>query len=156
MRRLPTLLLAGALVPLALPAGADAMVQPDRGIAGARLGNSRAEVRAALGSPASVRRGRNDFGPYLTYRYRGGLSVTFQGRREVTSVRTTGLGDRTRQGVGVGSNEAEADRVPGVTCETLAGYRTCHTGGYRPGQRVTDFTIEDGKVTRVTVAVVID
>ena len=156
MRRLLTLLLAGALVPLALPAAAGAMVQPDRGIAGARLGNSRAEVRAALGTPSSVRRGRNDFGLYLTYRYRGGLSVTFQGRREVTSVRTTGLGDRTRQGVGVGSTEADADAVPGVTCETLYEYRTCHTGAYAAGTRVTDFTIEGGRVTRVTVAVVID
>ena len=51
----------------------------------------------------------------------------FQGRTRVTSVETTGLGDRTAEGVGVGSSEADADALPGVKCETIVGVRSCHT-----------------------------
>src|SRR5688572_19305837 len=84
---------------LALPASANAFIQIDRGIAGARLGNTQGEVRAALGKPVRVIRDRNVFGPTLTFRYRGGLSVFFQGRRNVSAVFTTGRGDRTTRGV---------------------------------------------------------
>ena len=132
------------------PAGA--MVQIDRRIAGARLGASRAAVKAALGTPTSTKSGSNDFGPYVRYRFAGGLTVLFQGKQKVSSVQTTGLGDRTSQGVGVGSTQAEADALPGVKCES----GSCHTGTFVAGKKVTDFTIEGGKVTRVTVAIVID
>jgi hypothetical protein len=135
---------------LAGPAGA--MVQLDRGIAGARLGASRAAVKAALGTPTSTKSGTNDFGAYVQYRFAGGLTVVFQGKSKVTSVSTTGLGDRTTQGVGVGSTQAEADALPGVKCEN----GSCHTGSFVPGRRVTDFLISGGKVTRVTVALVVD
>ena len=155
-RALPTVL-AAALAALLLPASAQALIQIDRGIAGVRLNNSQAEVRAALGKPATVRRGRNIFGPWLRYRYRGGITVFFQGRRDVTAVFTTGRGDRTIRGVGVGSSErAVRNRVPGVTCDTVAGFRSCHTNEFLAGQRVTDFQIRRGKVTRVAVAFVID
>jgi hypothetical protein len=142
---------------LALPASASALIQIDRGIAGARLNNSRAEVRAALGTPVRVVRDRNIFGPTLAFRYRGGLTVFFQGRRNVTAVFLTGRGDRTIRGVGVGSSEAAVrNRVPGVTCDSVAGTRSCHTNEFEPGQRVTDFRIRNGKVDRVTVGFVID
>jgi hypothetical protein len=157
MRRSTTF---GCLLALGLlgPASdALAMIQIDRGIAGARLGSSRAEVRAALGAPTKTASGRNDFGPWLCYTYGGGLRVFFQGRSEVTSVETTGLGDRTARGVGVGSSEASVRaRVPGVKCETFETIRSCHTSDLLPGKRVTDFRIVDGKVDRVTVAIVID
>jgi hypothetical protein len=133
------------------------MIQIDRGIAGARIGNSRAEVRAALGTPNRVRGGMNDFGPFTEYRYRGGIRVIFQGGSGVSSVSTTGLGDRTRRGVGVGSTERAVRRkVPGVTCETIAGFRSCHTGDFLIGQRITDFAIRNKRVTRVTVGRVFD
>src|SRR3954451_5168235 len=98
--------LAAIVAALFFAPAADAMIQVDRGIAGARLGNSRAEVRAALGAPASTRSGTNDFGPFLQWRFRGGITVLFQGRREVSTVFTSGRGDRTVRGVGVGSSEA--------------------------------------------------
>jgi hypothetical protein len=139
---------------VAAPAGA--LVQIVRGIAGARLGASPAAVKAALGSPSSSKSGSNDFGPYLQYRFAGGLTVLFQGRTAVTSVSTTGRGDRTSSGVGVGSSEAAADKLKGVKCETIAGTRTCHTSRFEIGKRVTDFVISGGKVKRVTVGVVID
>src|SRR4051812_6942465 len=74
-----TLILASCAGFLLLPATADAMIQIDKGIAGARLGNTKAQVRAALGAPAKVTTGTNDFGPFTEFRYRGGLRVTFLG-----------------------------------------------------------------------------
>jgi hypothetical protein len=144
-------------VTLLAPVSAGAIIQLDRGIAGARLGNSKAEVRAALGNPARVRNGTNDFGPFTEFRYRGGIRVTFQGRTEVTGVTTTGLGDRTSRGVGVRSTEnAVEQRVPGVACQTFSGTRICQRGEGLPGERVTAFFLRNGRVVRVTVAFVID
>jgi hypothetical protein len=137
-------------------APASAMIQVDRGIAGARLGASRATVRAALGKPTAIKTGSNDFGRYVRYTFAGGLRVFFQGQTRVTSVETTGHGDRTPEGVGVGSPEADADALPGVKCETIAGSRSCHTSTFEPGKRVTDFRIKGGYVDRVTVGIVVD
>ena len=150
-------LAAAATAALALPSQAGAIVQFDQGIAGARIGNSQAQVQAALGTPALVKTGTNEFGPFRQYYYEGGIRVFFQGRTNVTSVQTTGLGDRTARGVGVGSSEADVTaNVPGVKCETFESIRSCHTGDLAPGRRVTDFSIVNGKVDRVTVGIVID
>jgi hypothetical protein len=156
-RRILLSSLAVLAAALAAPAAAPALIQVDRGISGVRLTNSQAEVRAALGKPRRVIRDRNIFGPTLTFVYRGGITVFFQGRRTVTAVFTTGRGDRTVRGVGVGSSEqAVRNRVRGVRCETIFGTRTCHTNRFEAGQRVTDFQIRNGSVTRVSVAFVID
>jgi hypothetical protein len=155
--RLALTLLAACSASLVLAPAAGALIQVDRGIAGARLNNTKKEVRAALGKPRTVVRGSNEFGKFLEYRFRGGIRVFFQGRRQVTDATTTGLGDRTRRGVGVGSTEAAVvAKVPGVTCDTIAGFRSCHTHQFLPGQRVTDFQIVNGKVSRVSVGFVID
>jgi hypothetical protein len=156
MRRLLLAALAAGLAALVLAPAADALIQVDRGIAGARLGNTPAQVRAALGTPARVSSGTNEFGPFIVFRYLGGITVSFQARR-VTGVRTRGPGDRTRLGVGVGSTErAVKARVAGVRCETIAGSRSCHTGRFLPGRRVTDFRLRNGRVRSVVVAVVLD
>ena len=148
---------AATLGALALPAAAPALVQVDKGIAGARLGNTVAQVHAALGRPARVANGSNDFGRFRQETYKGGIVVFYQGARRVSSVVTTGLGDRTAKGVGVGSPEAAVRaNVPGVRCETVLGSRSCHTGRFTAGRRVTDFFIRRGRVTRVTVGIVID
>jgi hypothetical protein len=151
-------LIAAVVALLALPAAASAYISIDHGIAGARIGNTGKQVRAALGKPKQRTTGMNDFGYFVEYRYVGGLRVLFQGGRKVSSVSTTGLGDRTTKGVGVGSSEATAKaRHPKLTCETIAGVRSCHTGTFMPGKRVTDFLIsKKGRVTRVTVGIVID
>jgi hypothetical protein len=157
MFRLAITLSAACLAALAAPGVAGAMIQIDRGIAGARLDNTRAEVRAALGNPASRRSGTNEFGRFVEWRFQGGIRVLFQGARRVTSVSTTGLGDRTARGIGVRSTQrAVRRRVPGVTCETFAQVRSCHTGEFEAGGRITDFLIRQGRVTRVTVGFVID
>ncbi len=114
-------------------------------------------MHAALGRPRRVANGRNDFGRFRQETYAGGIVVFYQGARRVTSVVTTGLGDRTARGIGVGSSEAAVRaNVPGVRCETTAGSRSCHTGTFTAGRRITDFFIRRGKVARVTVGFVID
>jgi len=143
---------------LAAPPTAGAIIQLDRGIAGVRLNNTKAQVRAALGKPRRIVNGMNDFGAFTRFDYRGRIRVIFQGQHRVTSVTTTGLGDRTARGVGVGSRERTVKRrTPGVKCETfIGGIRSCHTGSFRAGTRVTDFRIRKGRVKRVTVGFVID
>jgi hypothetical protein len=136
---------------------AQAMIQVDAGIAGARLGNTRDQVRAALGKPIKIRTSSNAFGPFVEYRFSGGIRVTFQGKTNVTAVETTGKGDRTTSGIGVGSGEgAVKAKVPGVKCEGVGSTRSCHTGDFVAGKTVTDFRISAGKVTRVTVGIVVD
>jgi hypothetical protein len=158
MTRVALVLAAALAALLAAAPSAHALIQVDRGIAGARLGNTQAEVRAALGRPSRVVRGRNDFGRFVVFRYRSaGIRVTFQGGNEVSAVTATGRGDRTSRGVGVGSPEATVERrVAGVRCEAVAGDRLCHTGDFEPGRRMTVFHIRDGEVSRVDVAIVID
>ena len=156
MRRVTTLAVISGFAVL-LPAPASAVIQPDRGIAGARLGNTKAQVQAALGKPGRIVNRRNTFGRYTTFRYAGGISVTFQGRRRVTSVSTTGLGDRTSRGVGVGSpRRVVENRVRGVACETSGRLTLCHTGDFLPGERTTNFVIRKRRVIRVIVGIVID
>jgi hypothetical protein len=148
----------GALaLALAQAPAAHALIQLDRGIAGARIGATRAQVKAALGKPVKTRAGSNDFGRFVQYSFSGAIVVTFQGEDRVTSVLTSGLGDRTSNGIGVGSPEADVKlHVPGVKCETIAGSRSCHTGKFLAGRKVTDFRISAGKVTSVFVGQVLD
>ncbi|MET0770190.1 MAG: hypothetical protein ABW081_09765 [Solirubrobacteraceae bacterium] len=157
MRRLSLLFVSTVTAALLIAPGADAMIQLDRGIAGARIGNSKAEVRAALGTPRQVIRRNTDFGRSTTFTYRGALRVTFLAGAGVTLVSTKGLGDRTNKGVGVGSSEQDVlDDVPGVTCRTVEGARLCQRGAQDVGERGTVFFIQGGVVTRVDVVVLID
>lgn len=149
------LTLAAALV---LPSHAAALIHVDQGIAGARIGNSQAQVRAALGQPDLVKTGDNEFGPWRQYYYEGGIRVFFQGDGDVTSVTTLGRGDRTSKGIGVGNSEkALRAKHKGLECETFEGsFRSCSTGAGEPGQRITSFFISKGRITRVVVGIVID
>jgi hypothetical protein len=158
MTRLAIAVIGACALTLAAAPAADALIQVDHGIAGVRISNTRAEVRAALGKPAKSKTGADDAGNYVQYTYAGGIVVTFQGEDRVSSVSTTGLGDRTAKGVGVGSTEAQVKSgVAGIKCETIAGGRICHTGRLAAGRKVTAFVIGgDGKVSRVDVGQVID
>src|SRR3954471_11432212 len=156
-RRMIASLVVGAAALALPPSSAAALIQVQRGIAGVPLNATQAQMRTALGTPAGVRHGRNDFSVFTEYRYAGGITVFFQGNMRVTSVTTRGLGDRTARGIGVGSSEAAVkQRVAGVHCLTEAGFRPCQVGQSIPGHRVTDFAIRKGRVTRVTVGFVID
>jgi hypothetical protein len=157
MTRLAIAVLGACTLALAQAPSALAMIQIDKGIAGARISSTRAQVKAALGNPVKTRAGSNDFGRYVQYTYGGGIVVTFQGEDRVSSVVTSGLGDRTSNGIGVGTAEADVKlHIPGVKCETIAGSRSCHTGRFAAGRKVTDFRISAGKVVSVFVGQVLD
>jgi hypothetical protein len=157
VNRLVAVSVLAVVATLLVPASAGAIIQFERGIAGARIGNTKAEVRTALGQPNQVRNGTNDFGPFTVYLYAGGIRVTFQSGNKVTAVSTKGLGDRTARGVGVRSTRAAVEqRVPGVDCNTFMGTTICQRGEGLPGQRVTAFFIRGGRVVRVIVGIVID
>lgn len=147
-----------AVAALAIPDTAGASIRINVGIDGARLNQTQAQVRAVLGAPSRVIRGSNDFGAFTEFRYASTkLRVSFQGNSRVTAIETTGLGDRTSRGIGVGSTEsAVRARVANVHCSTIGGFRSCHVGAQLPGRRVTDFSIALGRVTRVVVGLVID
>jgi hypothetical protein len=157
MTRLAMAVLGACALGLAQAPAALAIIQLDRGISGVRIGNTRAQVKAALGTPTKSRAGSNDFGRFVQYSYTtAGIVVVFQGEDRVTSVVTSGLGDRTSNGIGVGSPEAEVKaHIPGVRCETLGSARSCHTGRLLAGRKVTDFRIANGEVESVFVGQVI-
>lgn len=154
MLRISVLVTVAAAL-LSAPA-AEAVIQLDRAVSGARLGNSKAEVRTALGKPRRVIHRDGLFGPTTEFRYRGGIRVIFLNGR-ATLAGTRGPGDRTNRGVGVGSSErAVENKVPGVTCETFEGTRICSRGAEQPGERGTFFFLRGGRVTRAEVAILID
>ena len=151
MRRFVLFLTSLVVAALLVPPAAGALIQVDRGIAGARLGNTKAQVRVALGNPARIVNGNNEFGNFTQFRYAGKIVVTFQSGNRVTAVTTTGRGDRTVRNVGVGSTlNAVMTRVP------QPGGRLCQTGAGIPGERLTAFFLRSGRVVRVTVGIVID
>jgi hypothetical protein len=156
--RRAALVLTAAAITFAVAGTAAATIVPQKGIAGARLLMSKAEVRDVLGNPDRVEHGTNDFGPFTIFRYRPKLSVTFQGNQEATAITTRRFREKTPKGIGRGSTEAELENAhPKAKCRTEGpGFRHCWIGRFQPGRRVTDFRIRDGKVSRVTVAFVID
>jgi hypothetical protein len=141
---------------LVLAGAAAATIVIGRGIAGVRLGMSQAAVRFKLGRPARVVHGKNEFGSYTEFRYRGYV-VDFQSNGNVTSIVTTLAREKTPAGVGVGSTWAQVRaKVPLVRCEGTAVLGDCHVGQLLPGRTVTDFFFKAGKVDRVVVGYVLD
>jgi hypothetical protein len=156
MTRFAIAVLGACALALTQAPGALALIQLDKGISGVRIGNTKAQVRASLGNPQKSRAGRNEFGSFVQYLYPGGMTVTFQGEDRVSSVVTTGLGDRTSSGIGVGSEEAAVKNISGIKCENIGSSRSCHTGRLVAGRKVTDFRIANGKVVSVFVGKVLD
>jgi hypothetical protein len=149
--------LVAVIAALALAPAGGATIVPQQGMAGIRLGMTKAQVRATAGTPLAVVHGSKEFGPFTEFRYPFLIRVTFQGDQTVTNVRTTGRRERTSRSVGVGSTEAQVRaRVPGVRCESSGGFRQCFLGAFLPGRRVTAFQIRSGRVARIDVGFVID
>jgi hypothetical protein len=150
-------LVAGALL---APGAAGALggggVVVQQGIAAVRLGMTQVEVKAKAGPPRKVEHGRTEIGSYTTYRYRT-YSVTFFGGRRVTQVETVLPLERTSAGVGIGSaRSAVARSEPRAHCARASGVDHCYVGIWKPGVAVTDFSIRNGRVWRITIGYVID
>lgn len=146
-----------AAASLVLAPTTGATIRPQRGIAGISLGMTRAQVERAAGRPVRVLQRLNEFGSVTELVYPRAILVDFQGDARVTAVSTTGKLERTSESVGVGSTRAQILRlVRGTRCETTAGFTHCFLGSFRPGARVTDFSLSHGRVIRVTVGFVID
>jgi hypothetical protein len=158
MRRWRWTACLAVLVALAAASPAAAVIRPQKGMAGVKLGMTQTQMRDTLGDPARTKQGMNDFGTFTQFFYPHEITVTFQGNRRVTGISTRGRSEKTERGVGVGSREADVrTKVGHVHCETIAGSRTCHVGRFDPGKRVTVFLIsKKGRVATVTVGLVAD
>src|SRR6059036_3463737 len=99
MRRLPRIGLATAAVALLAAAPAHAVIRPQKGMAGVRLGMSQTQMRGALGTPVRTKQGMNDFGPYTQFIYPHSITITFQGNRNVTGISTRGRTEKTERDV---------------------------------------------------------
>lgn len=127
-----------------------------QGIAGLRLGMTQAQVKAKVGLPRKVERGSSEIGPSTTYHYRT-YSVTFFAGPNATQMDTLSPKERTLRGIGVGSTRAEVRaKVAGVRCLKEFGYDHCYVGVWKPGGKITDFSIKDGRVARVSIGYIID
>ena len=151
-----TLAATAALIALAVPASASAKIVPQRGIAGANLDMSRAQLTESAGDPDGKKsRTSPIFGKYETWLY-GKTSVDlFRKSGKVFNVSTTSRAQKTATGVGVGSTATAVKKgVKGVKCDK----NHCFVGHFDPGRKVTDFNLstKTGRVTRVTIGYVID
>jgi hypothetical protein len=153
-------LLAGVAV-LVLSSASGAVIVPQRGMAGVRLGMTEAQVRTLKGRPDAVTHPRSDIiGRFTRLRY-GQVLVSIEpgATGKVFSVGTRGRTERTAAGVGVGSTEPFLRaHLHGSRCRTEFGTRHCFIGAFKPGKTVTDFFIsrQSHRVTRVEVGYVID
>src|SRR5262249_25728721 len=146
------LFVAIAAVVLILTATAEARVVVQQGIAGLHLQMTKAQVRAKLGAPLRVRRGRNEVGRYTEFVYGRGTG-SFQSGARATGFRTVSPLEQTARGIGVGSTEvAVKSRIARVVCRTESGFRHCFVGRFLPGHVVTDFRIRHGRVASITSA----
>src|SRR3954453_545337 len=107
-------LAATALIALVLPASASARIVPQRGIGGANLDMTRAQLSDRVGDPDSKKTRTSEiFGKYETWFY-GKTSVDlFKSSGKVFNVSTTSRAEKTTTGVGVGSTAAAVKK--GVT-----------------------------------------
>lgn len=157
MRALPIkTLVATTILALAVPASASARIVPQRGIAGANLDMTQAQVRDKLGKPDKVGHPKSPiFGHYTTWFY-GATSVDMfnNGDGKVFNLSTTAKTEKTSTGVGVGSTAAAVKTgVRGARCDQ----QHCWVGRFEGGRKVTDFRLSDkGRVTRVTIGYVLD
>lgn len=126
----------------AIPAVASATIRVNQGMFGIKLGQSQYHVRHKLGRPDAVKSDRKLH--EVDWFYDRGLFVAFNEKtKRVTGLLTDRGTERTSNGVGVGSTEAEVVAgVPGATCEADKGAaRLCTVQGRHA---VTSFGLDNG------------
>jgi hypothetical protein len=143
--------LLAAATAAVLASSALAVVVPQRGVDGATIGASEQAVRAALGTPHALRRGKDPFGASTAYRYPA-FTVTLR-YGHVSQFDVTDTSQRTARAVGLGSPmQAVLIGVVGSRCLEY-GYLHCNVGVWKPGRIVTDFAI---RVWRLSIGRVLD
>jgi hypothetical protein len=134
---------------LAFAASAGAAIVLNQGAAGITLGQSRAAVRATLGTPSSAQPG-HDGTPADEFKSRGIAVLYARGTNKVKTILVTTKKERLPGGVGVGSTEAEIKRaVPDAMCMNMRGGRYCMT---MSGSAATMFDLKGGHVKSILIA----
>jgi hypothetical protein len=143
---------------LLLPAGAEALIVPQRSIMGVELEMTRAEVKAVAGEPDEVEKRPHEIvGQITEYRY-GRTRVGIARNSGVIFVNTRDRSERTAEGVGIGSSKRFLRRnLSGERCRDEFGVHHCFLGAFRAGRTVTDFRLNKrNRVRSVTLGLVID
>jgi len=144
---------------IALVAGvtpmASAKIVIGGGMSGVALGMTKAEVVSQLGQPNSVKRGTNatNGGKFRVLYFNKKLQVTMTGG-SVSNIRTEVMGQKTSNGVGVGSSRKQVkNNVPKVKCS----FGVCRVGNDQAGTVQTDFILnKDKNVSAVNIGVLFD
>jgi hypothetical protein len=151
-----TVAVLAAAAALIAPAAASATIVPQKGIAGASLDMTQAQVQAKLGDPDSKKTQTSPIlGKYFTWFYaKTSIDMFRTGSRRVFNLSTTSRAQKTSTGVGVGSTAAAVKKgVKNAKCDKSH----CWVGNFTGGEKVTDFPLsKSGRVTRVTIGYVID
>lgn len=155
---------------LAVPALAPALIEPDIGLAGAKLGMTAEEVVGVLGQPTTKDTRTNRNGGREVHWYYNATRIKVQLSKSepdapdtVTRLATRSGKERTAGGVGVGSPERKLrSSIRGVRCQDFFVSRTrkqrsCFTRGRSNGtsigrdQTVFDISRKTRRITAVSV-----
>lgn len=154
----PVVLVLAALV---LSASGSAAIVPQHSIGGAKLGMTRAQVEAQLGTPNSVQFHKSEALGFtwrdLVYP-RVTVSVfALESGQKVVILTTKSKLERTTTGVGVGSTLAQVKAgLKGETCRREYGIDHCWIGRWEVGKVTTDLRLVRGSVSKITIGVVLD
>ena len=142
------IVVALAACSLTVAAFAQAAIVPNVSIAGARIGMTEKQVRAALGAPRSISRDSTS----AELHYRTVTAVLVKGK--VLGLSTTAPSEKVAGTIGVGSTEAKLRQtVKGLKCVVNFGTRVCNLlrPGWKPGQGFTEFFIRAGRVRTISI-----
>jgi hypothetical protein len=159
-----TLLTLLVLLVCAAPAGA--VIVPQKGMAGVKLGDCIERAIKVLGFPDRTF-GSHDFAGFKESYYYNARALKLEFRQgpgqclTMTSIRTRGAEERTKEGVGKGTTRKELRaKLSGEKCRTFKQpkrIRICWLGSTTPSKPMTEFRIDSkGRVNNVSVKTVID
>jgi hypothetical protein len=137
---------AGALLIVAAPA--QALIVPHVSIAGARIGMTETQIRAALGVPRSIEGDAKS----KELGYRTVTAVLVKGK--VLGVTTRAPTEKVAGSVGVGVTESTLrQKVKGLKCVVNFGTRVCNLlpPNRKTSRAFTEFYIDAGKISRISI-----